>query len=112
MNTTIKLERAKSAASLPNDQVDINDLADIRDVNVDPNLPYEERLRSYIEQIKNPYMYRCASASYASSSPVTARLRSAWRIASNTSPRQKSRKNLTGIAVSIDSHRRRKERTA
>ena len=37
--------------------VNIDDLVDLRDVKIDPKLPKEERIRSYIEQIKNPYCY-------------------------------------------------------
>jgi hypothetical protein len=39
--------------------VDINDLADIRNVKIDPSLPKAERQKSYLRQIKNPYLYRC-----------------------------------------------------
>lgn len=39
--------------------VDINELADIRDVKIDPTLSKEERMKSYLEQIKNPYCYKC-----------------------------------------------------
>jgi hypothetical protein len=39
--------------------VNIDDLADIRDVVIDPSLPKEEKLKSYLSQIKNPYLYRC-----------------------------------------------------
>ena len=38
--------------------VDINDLVDIRDVNIDAKLSKEEKLKSYIEQIKNPNCYK------------------------------------------------------
>lgn len=38
---------------------DRDDLADIRDVVIDRALPRDERIRSFAEQIKNPYMYRC-----------------------------------------------------
>ena len=34
------------------------DLVDIRDVHVDPDLPKEERIRSFVEQIKNPYCFK------------------------------------------------------
>lgn len=40
-------------------QININDLADIRDVEIDPALPQEERVQSYLQQIKNPHLYRC-----------------------------------------------------
>lgn len=33
-------------------------LVDIRDIHIDATLPIEEKLKSYIEQIKNPYRYR------------------------------------------------------
>ena len=33
-------------------------LVDIRDIHIDTTLPVEEKLKSYIEQIKNPYRYR------------------------------------------------------
>ena len=36
-----------------------DDLADIRDVKIDRALPKEERLKSFIEQIKNPYVFKC-----------------------------------------------------
>ena len=40
-------------------EVNIEDLADIRDVVIDPSLPVEEKTRSYLRQIKNPHLYRC-----------------------------------------------------
>ena len=33
-------------------------LVDIRSVKIDPAQPVEERMRSYVEQIKNPYMFK------------------------------------------------------
>lgn len=33
-------------------------LVDLRDVKIDPSLPAEERMISFIKQIKNPYRYR------------------------------------------------------
>jgi len=38
---------------------EIETLADIRDVKIDTNLPLQERMQSYIQQIKNPYLYKC-----------------------------------------------------
>lgn len=37
----------------------IDGLADIRDVVIDPALPAEERMESYLRQIGNPYHYKC-----------------------------------------------------
>ena len=34
-------------------------LVDIRDVSVDPSLPREERIASFVKQIGNPYRFRC-----------------------------------------------------
>jgi len=36
-----------------------DELADIRDVNVNENLPKQERIAEYIRQIRNPYHYKC-----------------------------------------------------
>lgn len=40
--------------------VDISTLKDIRDINIDPNLPFAEKAEAFIRQIKNPYCFRCA----------------------------------------------------
>ncbi len=42
--------------------VNREDLVDIRDVHIDRTLPKEERVRSFVEQIKNPYCFRCGKA--------------------------------------------------
>ena len=36
----------------------LDSLVDIRDVNIDPSLPLEDRMKSYVEQIKNRYMFK------------------------------------------------------
>ena len=33
-------------------------LVDLRNVKIDPSLPVEEKMKSFIKQIKNPYRYR------------------------------------------------------
>lgn len=35
-----------------------DELVDIRNVKIDRNLPSDERIRSFIEQIKNPYCFK------------------------------------------------------
>lgn len=35
-----------------------NQLVDIRNVKIDRSLPSEERIKSFIEQIKNPYQFK------------------------------------------------------
>lgn len=37
---------------------DISELVDIRDVHIDTSLPVEERIKSYIQQVKDPYCFR------------------------------------------------------
>lgn len=37
---------------------ELSELIDIRDVKVDRSLPTEERIKSYVEQIKNPYRFK------------------------------------------------------
>jgi hypothetical protein len=38
--------------------VDIDTLVDIRDVKLDRSLSKPERMKSFVEQIKNPYCFR------------------------------------------------------
>jgi len=35
----------------------LDSLVDIRDVKIDRSQPVEERMKSYVEQIKNPYFF-------------------------------------------------------
>ena len=35
-----------------------DDLVDIRDVEIDPELPKEERIKSFVRQIGNPYCFK------------------------------------------------------
>ena len=39
----------------------LESLVDIRDVRIDRSLPVEERVRSYVEQVRNPYLFRVGS---------------------------------------------------
>lgn len=39
--------------------VDRESLVDIREVQIDGNLPRERRFEDFLRQIKNPYCYRC-----------------------------------------------------
>jgi len=39
--------------------VDPSTLEDIRNVNIDPDLPFVEKALDYIQQIKNPYCFTC-----------------------------------------------------
>lgn len=36
----------------------LDELADIRNVKIDRALPVEDRIISYVQQIKNPYMFK------------------------------------------------------
>lgn len=42
--------------------VDKDMLVDIRDVKIDRSLSLEERVRSFVTQIKNPYCFKCGDA--------------------------------------------------
>lgn len=48
-------------ASTPGREELLDSLVDIRSVKIDPAQPVEERMRSYVEQIKNPYMFKVGS---------------------------------------------------
>ena len=39
----------------------LDSLVDIRDVKIDRSMSVEERKKSYVEQIKNPYMFKVGS---------------------------------------------------
>lgn len=43
---------------MENRQELLDSLVDIRNVKIDRSLPVEERMKSYVEQIKNPYMFK------------------------------------------------------
>ena len=40
----------------------LESLVDIRDVKIDRSKPVEERMKSYVEQIKNPYLFKVGNA--------------------------------------------------
>lgn len=50
---------AKGRTENAHGKINIEELADIRDVEVKTHLPQSERIKDYIEQIKNPYLFRC-----------------------------------------------------
>lgn len=39
----------------------LDSLVDIRDVRIDRSMSVEDRMKSYVEQIKNPYMFKVGS---------------------------------------------------
>jgi len=39
--------------------VDPSSLTDIRDININPRLPFTDKAISYLNQIKNPYCFKC-----------------------------------------------------
>ncbi len=42
-----------------NNNLNPQDLVDIRDVYVDKDLPKQERINEFVRQIKDPYHFRC-----------------------------------------------------
>lgn len=42
----------------PDGKIDVASLVDIRDVQVQKELPREARIKSFVEQIKNPYCFK------------------------------------------------------
>lgn len=65
--------QAQVNRSTPFEGIDIDSLVDIRDVKIDTSLPVSERIKSYIEQVKNPYYFRVGDVvvhvSYAENGP-------------------------------------------
>lgn len=46
------MENERSRKELP------DSLVDIRDVKIDRSMSVEDRMKSYVKQIKNPYMFK------------------------------------------------------
>ena len=45
---------------MDNEKVDLHSLPEIRSINVDKNLPYDERVLEYVRQMRgNPYNFKC-----------------------------------------------------
>ena len=55
----INKETLKEMANMDIEKADINSLVDINDIKIDINLSKEDKILSYLEQIKNPYIYKC-----------------------------------------------------
>jgi len=41
--------------------VKLDDLADIKDIHINPHLSQMERFKEFFQQIKNPYCFRCGN---------------------------------------------------
>ena len=54
----VDLERLRSVNP---DEVDRNNLVDIQDMVVESQLPKEERIANFIQNIKNPYLCKCGN---------------------------------------------------
>lgn len=58
----------------PFEGIDISSLVDIRDVKIDTSLSVPERIKSYLEQVKNPYYFRVGDVAvhvcYAENGPT------------------------------------------
>lgn len=53
-NTTLEQMKSVDIAD-----VDLKDTVDIRSVVIDQGLPFEERVKSFLSQIRNPYCFSC-----------------------------------------------------
>ena len=49
----------KSMANIDISKVNKQDLIDIKDVYIEKQKSKEEKIKSFINQVKNPYCYRC-----------------------------------------------------
>ena len=58
INTIVDLERLRSVNP---DEVNRNNLVDIQDIVVESQLPKEERIANFIQNIKNPYLCKCGN---------------------------------------------------
>lgn len=44
------------------EKIDKTELVDIRGIKIDTNLPPEQRMINYLEQVKNPYCFLCGDS--------------------------------------------------
>lgn len=51
-------EELKRKIQIDVSSVNPDELVDVREVQIDKNLNGEERIKDYIEKIKNPYVYK------------------------------------------------------
>ena len=72
-NKVLNSAPAQAKRNDPFEGIDIDSLVDIRNVKIDTSLPVLERIKSYIEQVKNPYYFRVGDVavhvSYSESGP-------------------------------------------
>ena len=52
-------EELKRMSRLDVTSVNPDELVDVRDIQIDESLNSMERIKDYIEKIKNPYVYKC-----------------------------------------------------
>ena len=55
---TMTEEEYKKYIDLDFEDVDANDLKDIRDISIDRECPKKERIGQYLKQVGNPYLVR------------------------------------------------------
>lgn len=58
---TFTSKQLDDMSRLEYDEVDKMSLADINEIRIDPALPPAERLLNYLQQIRNPYCFRCGA---------------------------------------------------
>lgn len=57
----LTVKQLEEMSRLEMDQIDRNQLADIQGIEIDPAMPLEARMESYLEQVKNPYCFLCGN---------------------------------------------------
>ena len=55
----LSVKQLDAMSQLELKQINRAELVDIRSVQIDTNLTAEQRMLSYLEQIKNPYFFMC-----------------------------------------------------
>lgn len=59
MELVMPMQQLQAMQSVDPLTVDRSTLVDINDVTIDTTLPKQVRMESFIQQIKNPYCYKC-----------------------------------------------------
>lgn len=53
----LKQQNIKENTDVPT--LNTEELVDIRDVKINTKLPKQERMKDFVKQIKNPYLFKC-----------------------------------------------------
>jgi hypothetical protein len=61
MNNIISIDNLEAMKNVDIATSNKENLVDIRDVKINTNLPKKERIKQFLNQIQNPYLFKCGN---------------------------------------------------